>query len=95
MNGSVSYVRIQEDGFVTDDGHVFITRGPVERFILLYDEDANRFAPSWFDLDKWTDSDAYWAGEDDPAEGWQDASVLIYNEQLGSAFLVKWERSGF
>jgi hypothetical protein len=52
--------------------------------------------PGWFDLDTWEGRfGGYRAGKDLPNEGWLDLSVLFYNEQLGSAFLIKWEKTGY
>jgi hypothetical protein len=51
--------------------------------------------PSWFDLDKWQDTDmeTYLTGQDDYMKTNEiDVSLLIYNSQLGSAYLIRWER---
>ncbi len=58
--------------------------------IALYGPD--REAPSWFDLnsDNWPYCDAYLLGETDRYSGLADASFLLYREQLGRAYLIKW-----
>ena len=55
---------------------------------------ANRDAPSWFDLREWTEFETYFVGRDKIGLRNVDVSLLLYNEQLGSAYLIKWEMSG-
>jgi hypothetical protein len=51
--------------------------------------------PSWFDLEKWkhADMESYFTGRY-ASSGTVDISFLIYNRQLGSAYLIRWERKG-
>jgi hypothetical protein len=52
-------------------------------------------SPSWFDLEKWkrADMESYFTGRY-ASSGTVDISFLIYNRQLGSAYLIRWERRG-
>jgi hypothetical protein len=58
--------------------------------------------PSWFDLDSWFDL-PNWQGEPRlrtalnwrASNGYEELTFLYYNEQLGSAFFIKWESSEF
>jgi hypothetical protein len=51
-----------------------------------------RPAPNWFDLEAWTGFETYFIGQDQLILGRADVSLLLYDEQLGSAYLVKWEK---
>ena len=93
VDGGFDYTHIEERRVHTKGGNEFINRGPVQGGAWLYGEEVDHPA-SWFDLDKWTDYDAYWIGQDDITRGWQDVALLIYNERLGSAYLIKYNVSG-
>jgi hypothetical protein len=52
--------------------------------------------PSWYDLDSWEDSPGNCAAvKDEHRHGCTDTVFLLYNDQLGSAFFVRDETSGF
>lgn len=58
--------------------------------VKLYN--VRRRAPRWFDLGEWTECETYRTGVDMWPVGKLDLSYLIYNEQRGSAYLIKWEK---
>jgi hypothetical protein len=47
--------------------------------------------PSWFDLGKWTDSEAYLIERDTGRSDCEDLALLIYSKQVGSAYFIRWD----
>ncbi len=60
--------------------------------IMLFRDRAGR-SPNWFDLEKWTGSETYITGQDTYEGDQLDVSLLLYNSQLSSAYLVRWQRT--
>lgn len=99
-NGTLEYTIAKVRRSSVSDGCKIIDMKLDNRLIQLYCEDQEAGekeypAPSWLDLGGWTNGEAYLAGQDDLSRGWLDVSLLIYNKQLGSAHLIKYEESGF
>jgi hypothetical protein len=77
------------------DGEIFceVVHGYFAPMSLYYGKDARK--PHWFDLGEWTDIEAYIIGTQmtlhphDPME----VTYLLYNERLGSAYLLKCHKS--
>jgi hypothetical protein len=90
--GTVKYV-ITRISYTTFRGHDEINTSNEPMYIYLWP--VGRPVPSWFDLDKWTEPNGYMAGQDYMSPGWVDVSLLVYNEQLGSAYMIKYEASGW
>ena len=56
--------------------------------IRLYRE-RHRRSPSWFDLEKWRDAETYFVGQATPDGHSVDVSLLVYNDQVGSAYFIR------
>lgn len=56
-------------------------------------KEKRREPPHWFDLEKWANPETYFLEQpdSDPAN-WTDVTLVFYNEELGIAYLIKWER---
>lgn len=63
-----------------------------EMGIELYTD--GRSEPDWFDLARWEEWQTYYMGEDGIDLSWLDASLLLYNEQMASAYFVKYRVTG-
>ncbi len=50
-----------------------------------------RPAPRWFDLEQWRNIETYVLERDIDGEGWMDVWLLLYNEQSGSAYFIRYE----
>lgn len=53
-----------------------------------------RSEPTWFDLAEWRDFRTYYVGEEGVNLSWVDVDLLLYNEQLACAYLVKHKVTG-
>jgi hypothetical protein len=60
--------------------------------IKLYN--MRRQPPNWFDLEQWTKFETYFVGKDETGLWTVDVSLLLYDEQRGCAYVIKWDMTG-
>jgi hypothetical protein len=58
--------------------------------IDLYRQD-RRPASSWYDLEQWTDIEAYVLERDFGTDYWMDVRLLLYSEQFRSAYFIRYQ----
>jgi hypothetical protein len=85
-------LKLQETIEYREGNHWYATQGYAFTFRDLYRE-KTRDPPRWFDLDEWAGAEIYAAGQDTLMNARMDISYLFFNEQLGSAYVIRLVRT--